>query len=235
MPNPISRARSTEYGYRINPDSGQYERYYLRGSKGPVTAKRAQNIARQEAKRCMQRLAEKKHNTYAVGHGPVSATGNVDSLTIMSQGSSAVTRTGNQVHISMLDITGVGSIAVGSAGDLVRIIVGWDTEPNGTAVTVGTVLESAALQAAYNKDQVKPGGRIQIISDKTMDLNAMTATVGNRLTPYRFKKKLDKVVYYQSNAGTISDVLKNNLFVLSISLSGLATTAMNAQICYTDL
>lgn len=199
----------------------------------PVSYGRARNIARVEAKRCMQRLAEKKHNTTAVGAVPVPVGGQVNSLVIMSQGTSATTRTGNQIHLSLLTVEAFLYLAAGSTGDTIRTIIGWDTEANGANVTVSTVLESASPAACYNRDQV--GKRIRILADRVDNVNAMTATVGTLNKTYRLQRKLDKVVYYQSNAGTISDVLKNNLFYLTISANGVVNSIINAQICYTDL
>lgn len=205
-------------------------------SSRPVSAGRAKNIAKQEAKRCMQRLAEKKHLTTAIGHSPIGGTGVVDSLVIQSQGSSATTRTGNQVHISKLTLECfAGLAAAANSSDNYRMIIGWDTEANGAAVGVTTVLETAAATGVYNRDQVKPGGRIQILYDKWVTINNTAATVTTPGVILRVHKKLDKVVYYQSNAGTISDVLKNNLFVIQISGNGTVNSFCNAQICYTDL
>lgn len=210
---------------------------YLRGSvtPKPVTAKRARNIAQQEAKRCMQRLAEKKHLTTSIGGANIAAAGVVNSAVVLSQGSSASTRTGNQIHLSLLTMMGNASIAAASAGDLYRLIVGWDTEADGAAPAVTDVLETAAFTATYNRDKVKPGGRFMILTDKIIQCNAMTAVTGAVVHPIRYTRKLDKVVYYQSNAGTISDVLKNNLFTIQITLNGTVNTTLNAQVCFTDL
>lgn len=212
---------------------------YLRGSVKPTrkitTESRTRNIARQEAKRCMQRLAEKKHLTTAFGGASISAAGVVSSLVVMSQGSSATTRTGNQVHISDLTVTGNLVIPAASVGDMHRLIIGWDTESTGSAPGVTDILETSTIQSCYNKDKVKPGGRFQIIHDTTKVVNAMTAVTGTAFGSVKFHKTLDKVVYYQSDAGTISDVLKNNLFTLQISLGGVVSTALNGQVCFTDL
>lgn len=236
MPSALTRAAESSYGYKLNADQTQYERVYLRGSAGTKrkgTDQRFRNIARVEAKRCMQRLAEKKHSTTAIGGAGIAATGVVNSLVIMSQGTSATSRTGNQVHLSLLSMCGNASLAAAAAGDLLRIIVGFDHEANGANPGVTDVLESAALTACYNRDKV--GKRFTILSDTTRRLEQQAATITAPTIPLKLGRKLDKVVFYQSNAGTISDVLKENLFVIQISLNGLANTTLNAQICYTDL
>lgn len=237
MPAAFTPASSPAYGYKLNPDQTQYSRVYLRGSGGgnkrPVSENRARAISRIEAKRCMQRLAEKKHNTTAIGGASIATTGQVNSLVIMSQGTSASTRTGNQTHLSLLSLMGNASLAAATAGDMLRIIVGWDHEANGANPAVTDVLETAAITAVYNRDKV--GKRFTILSDVTRRLEQQAATVTTALVPLKLTRKLNKVTYYQSNAGTISDVLKENLFVIQISLNGLVNTTLNGQICYTDL
>lgn len=204
--------------------------------KGAPAYSRARNIARQEAKRCMQRLAEKKHSTTSLAQTPTAIAGNVISAVVLSQGTSATTRTGNQIHISSISIEGLAFIATNVAADDYRIIVGWDRQPDGAQVTVGTVLEGG-INTNYNKDQVKPNGRIAILYDRHLALNQPNAgaAIGGAVVPVRYRKKLDTVVYYQSNAGTISDVLKNNLFVLQISSNAIAQFTGTVQICFTDL
>lgn len=196
---------------------------------------RMQQIAKVEAKRCMQRLAEKKHLTTSIGLNPIGAAGTATNLVVMSQGNSATTRVGNQIHISELEfVLGLFTPAAAAAADI-RVIVGWDHESAGGGVTITDVLESANWLSCYNKDKVKPGGRFQLLLDRFITLNNGSATVTTATAVLHRKWKLDKVVFYQSNAGTISDVLKNNLFVLQISANGTEVSAGNAQICYTDI
>lgn len=198
-------------------------------------ANRARNVTK-AVKLCMRRLAEHKHLTTALTATPVLAAASITSAVIMSQGSSALTRVGNQIHISEIDVeVQYTATATGTAGDWVRTIVGWDTESNGAQVLIGNVLEATGLTQPYNRDQVKPGGRIQILLDRLTDCNVMTSSVGLCQKMLRYRRKLDKVVMYQSNAGTISDVLKNNLFVIQLTGSGLVNATGNVQICFEDL
>lgn len=201
-------------------------------TKRPVTAQRARNIAKVEAKRCMQRLAEKKHLTTNTNAIPPTA-GALGSAVVLSQGSSATTRTGNQIHLSLLSVEGLLSLPAATASDEIRLIVFVDTEANGAAPAVTDILEGALLGNPYNRDKVP--SRFRILTDKRIAVNQQAATVATRIVPVHFTKKLDTVVYYQSNAGTISDVLKNNLGWLLISAGATATANLNFQICYTDL
>lgn len=224
------------------PTSHYVKKYkgYMPTSKPKAKAmsvSRSKNVIRQEAKRCMQRLAEKKHLSTAISHNPIAAAGSLDTGVVMSQGTSATTRTGNQVHISEISVEGLHFLATNVAADDARFIIGWDRQPDGAALTVAQVLEAANPQSVYNRDLVKAGGRVTILYDKHVGLNQPNAgaAIGGSLMPLRFRKKVDTVVYYQSNAGTISDLLKNNLFVLQISTNGIIQFTGNIQVCFTDL
>lgn len=95
------------------------------------------------------------------------------------------------------------------------------------------MLESAAFNAAYNKDKV--GSRFRILSDITRAVIPPAASVTQALVPVHGKVKLGFVTYYQSNAGTISDLLKNNIFVIFLSSSAIGQYNINFQLCYKDL
>lgn len=102
-----------------------------------------------------------------------------------------------------------------TSGDTYRIIIGVDHEPLGALPAVTDVLESASSIAPYNKDKV--GSRFRIIADEIGQVipSAATTTIG--IKAIHGKKKLDFVTYYQSNAGTISDLLRNNMFAIVLS------------------
>lgn len=234
----------------MDPFSGQATETVMRSAyvrprlRGSVTKRtiykrdRVRNIARQEAKRCMQRLAEQKHNTTGVTHAPCPSAGAIDSLSILSQGTSATTRIGQQTHQTLLTIYGIVNLPAATASDSVRIAVGVDHEAVGSNPGVTDVLESASINSPFNHDKVSMMGarsRMRIIGEKLIPVNGTSATVTTIVIPFKLKFKLDFVTFYQSNAGTISDVLKDNLFVLVISDNANATVSYQAQVCYTDL
>lgn len=203
-------------------------------SKKRTYANRAGNVTK-AVKLCMQRLAEHKHVSTSLALTPVPAGGSVISAVILSQGTSATSRTGNQIHIDNIQVELQYNLAAATTGDIVRTLIVWDHEANGANPAVADILESAAIVAPYNRDKVKPRGRFTILFDRVKPCNVMTQAVGVAQYSMRFKKKVDTTVYYQSNAGTISDVLKNNLVVIQLSGSGVVTSGGNVQICYTDL
>lgn len=63
--------------------------------------------------------------------------------------------------------------------------------------------------------------------------SSATVTFDERLV--KWSKAIRRIVFFQSNAGTVSDIIKGGLFVLVISQGGVATYNFNNQICFKDL
>lgn len=197
----------------------------------PSAASRRRNL-RKTVKLCMRRLSELKHSTTNVSAATLVA-GAVTSASILSQGTTASTRVGQQVHVSRFYVTGVCTLPAASASDCVRLLFYVDKQADGANPTVTDLLETASFYAPYNMDKV--GSRFRILSDRMIDLEAQAATVTTVTRSFTIKTPLDFITYYQSNAGTISDVLKNGIGVIVISQAALASVAFNMQVCYTDL
>lgn len=205
------------------------------GAKAKRTStKRSANVTK-AVKLCMERLTERKHLATSLALTPVPAAGTITNVTVMSQGTSATTRVGNQVHVNRLCFELLFGLTATSAGDLIRVIAGIDHQPDGAALTVTQVLETASPVSCYNRDIIKPRGRVSILGDWSLDMNNNAAATLTAIRHLRFEKKIDSTVLYQSNAGTISDLLKNNIFILQISNAGLTNSSGNAQIVFNDI
>lgn len=117
--------------------------------------------------------------------------------------------------------------------DGVRIIVFVDHEPLGANPGATDILEAAAWLQPYNKDKV--GSRFKILVDKIYGLENSAATVTSCIRTFDFRIPLKFVTYYQSDAGTVADVLKNNVGFLAISSAGVPNLSFTGQFCYKDL
>lgn len=93
----------------------------------------------------MLRLVERKHSTTNIALSPILAAGSATSLSILSQGTSATTRVGQQIHVTELEWFGNIGAAAASAGDYARVIVVIDHEPLGANPALTDVLESATF------------------------------------------------------------------------------------------
>lgn len=193
-------------------------------------------------KSCMYKMSEKKHQT-TTESGTLAATGAVGaSLTSTGQGTSSGTRVGMQILVTEVAWVLQGSLAAAAQQDQVRAILLFDTDTNGTAAAVTDVLESAAFDALYNRDKVGKGMRFYVLDDYLTALQPPSATVaggtGNVQYSHRGHKKFPKGlrVLYQSNANTVSDIVRGNLFWIFLDKNNGATTYQaRTQICYIDV
>lgn len=113
------------------------------------------------------------------------------------------------------------------------MIVVLDHQPDGSAFAVTDVLESAGYTQPYNKDKV--GSRFRILLDTQVALMNSAPTVTVDVKPFHFKKKLNFTTFYVGNAGTVADLLKNNVSVLMISSQANVGVTADFQLCYKDL
>lgn len=212
-------------------------------SKGYSGAKKGRGksalkkFVRKEASLCMQKLAEKKHVTTGI-NSTIAVAGTLFYPFILSQGNSQITRVGNQIRADYLELRVELVTPAASPYGVVRCIIGKDSQPNGAGVTVTDLLEAATYQQPYNRNNVGMRGmarqRFSILHDSVHDLMQTSATVTSRAKRLVKRLSLKNMIFYQSNAGTISDLMRNNIFVLFLSANGTETATGTLQVCYTD-
>lgn len=207
------------------------------------TAPATKSFIKRQVKVCMQRDAEHKHITTT--DSATSSAGGTVGLAIpdLAQGTSNGTRIGSQ--ITMHSIESIGEITLGGAaiGDQFRAILVMDHQPNGATFTVANVLETAQFNGLWNLDlvgnKVVGPGRFRILYDRMWDLSApsavITAGTGQTVRHFHVKIKLGMNAHYQSNAGTVSDLVHNNIAWLFISTNSLCAYSVRSQLCYTDV
>lgn len=213
---------------------------YLRGSVvgrrvGYSTSSRVRARNLREVKRCMRRLAELKHSTTQTTQAPTTTAWNAISLSVLSQGTSASTRIGQQIGVASIQFKGTISAAPATQGDKVRVVVTVDSESAGANPGSSVVFETNDVNSNYNLDCVGPGKRLRVLMDKTYIVVPTAASVTDGFRDVQGRIKVDFNTFYQSNAGTISDVLKNNITVWIASEKGVANQVINWQMCYTDV
>lgn len=217
----------------MKPEGG---RVYLRGSvpavrKIPKRVRRA-NLTTVDVKRCMQRLVERKHLTTAISASTPAAGGTFYSFPILSQGTGPTQRVGNQITVTKISATGIVQIPAANPGDVIRLIWFVDKQADGAAPATTDLLESASHFSALNRDKVP--SRFHIFKDQYYSLNQQAATIVSPQITFNWEKAVDQKVFYQSNAGTISDVLKNNIGLLAIG-GGTVVLNANVQLCFVDV
>lgn len=214
-----------------------------RRSSTPSTtlSKPAKTAVTKLIKTCMFREAEMKHSTTSDSFTP-SATGTLGtSVVALGQGTTSGTRVGNQVRLLHLNFRIIVSLPAAAVGDIIRCILVQDHQPNGTAYAVTDVLETANLNALYNMDKVggAGGGRFSILVDRQFTLVPTSAIVatGTALVYRALNSKVKRSfnIDYQAAAGTVSDLVRNNVQWMAISNVGVAAFGCKTQFCYVDV
>lgn len=177
-------------------------------------------------------MYEKKHLTTNISAASASASGVITCLNDMVQGTSALTRIGQQIHCVELTACGNWALQATESSDVCRIIVFKDITTDGAAPGVTDVLETANYSACYNRDKV--GSRFHIYYDELFPMMNSAPTVTVNVKTFFWKKKLDFTTFYAGNAGTVSDIVKGGLFVLYITLGGTSNLFANFQLCFVD-
>ncbi len=165
-----------------------------------------------------------------------------DSLIKIAQGTTEVTRIGRKATIRSInwrfDIQ-LGTQTAGSAtNDIVRIILYLDKQCNGATAAVLDILETADYQSFNNLGNK---GRFRTLMDRTYDVN-LTAGGGNGtaedygayIVSDTFFKKVNLPIEWSSTTGAITEIRSNNIGLLIISKSGLATFNSKMRIRYSD-
>lgn len=152
----------------------------------------------------------------------------------VATGDTDLTRDGAEVHATSVQfrgtyITNTAAISVTN----IRMIVFWDSQPNGAAPTMSTLLDSSVitdtLWSPYNRDYQK---RYKILYDKTFAFAPVlqltttttavpgtdtTASVIQRQQTFKKKVKLNRTIKYSGTTSAITDIATNSLYVFQVS------------------
>lgn len=210
----------------------------LRGStKKRTYPKRNLVLIKRTVKQCMEKLLELKHIETAIALNPALAAGQFVMPLIMAQGTTPSTRIANQIKIRSVCLEGTVGLAPATTADVVRALIFIDRQPNGAAPAVVDILTAATATSCYNMDKVDHLGhrfRFRVLLDKMFEIEVYAGAVVTRAIPFSHTVKLNHIVHYQGNAGTIADLMTNNLSVLIITAAGSATWNGHVSVCYTD-
>lgn len=141
--------------------------------------------------------------------------------------STDIVRQGDEIVSTSVQVRGYveadATITTTNTGQsrIVRMILFWDGQPNGSAPTLANLLDLSvitdATMAPYNLDYYK---RFKVLKDRTYALNAnffVSATNQQAIRiPFRFRKKLSRKVKYSTAGGTITAIQTNSLYLVTI-------------------
>lgn len=149
-------------------------------------------------------------------------TGAILLLNGIARGDDYNTREGRQIWMHHMELRIQFSVTGATGIDQTqRCLLVLDTQPNGVALTVANVLESAST-LAYPTLEYR--NRFKILMDHAISLNA-SAEAGSHTFMKRYFKLLYPVTFNAGNAGTIADIATNSLYFISLGSSAPGVTA----------
>lgn len=171
-----------------------------------------------------------------------SQDGVVILLNGIAQGTDYTQRIGRKVCLRSLltrftCILNTGTTA-SETGDVVRLLIFYDSQTNATTPQVSDVLTSTSFDAQMN---LTNRDRFKVVLDKFITMNGYSSTAGaltagspvpKMINKY---KKMNMDVIFGGTGGTVGSIQTGGLFALIISLNAFQTTTiLTTRVRYTD-
>ena len=123
-----------------------------------------------------------------------------------------------------------------SAQTRVRVIFFFDRMPGGAAPSKGDIMNGSGIDESYNHYNVigSGGSRFQILDDRRINVQPLFSGATRCYNYSLSKKGLKTIVRFDSNAGTVSDIVANNIGVLAWSDGTTADVSFTSYYKYTD-
>ncbi len=186
---------------------------YLRCGQMVLTdAQKALSIAR-SVKSLLN--VEYKQKSNAAQSLAITDTASAVQLVALSQGDTAITRDGSQVKFTSLRFSYFIKIHASALNTMVRVMIVHDKQTNQAQATATDVLQDStpvdAIVSPYNIDNVS---RFRILYDKVHGLSSVGSTSCVQRTIH---KKLNLKVRYDGNAGNVTDLTQDSIFLILVS------------------
>ncbi len=144
----------------------------------------------------------------------ITDTASNTNLTLLVQGDTTNTRDGSQVKFTSIRFSYFLKVNASSLNNLVRVMLVHDKQTNGAQASATDVLQDAtpidAITSAYNIDNVS---RFHILYDKVHALsNGGTSAIHRTI-----HKKLNLKVRYDGNAGDVTDLSQDSIFLILVA------------------
>lgn len=183
------------------------------------------------------RSGETKYHETIVGISPVSATGTVPtSLNLVPVGTSATHRVGMQFRIVGIQLQGVAHVrdtSGTSQADVLRCVLYWDKQCNGTAAAVTDILETAYI---YSHNNLENALRFKTLAQFTISLQpeGVSGTTTTNVKRH-FKRNIRCSIPIVMDTGTsITDVRSNNVGIMFISNNAKVGVQYQTRIRFKD-
>lgn len=215
--------------------SPQYKRgrYYNAYSGGAKLKPKVAPVVKEYVKKCTQMLLDTKFFDQQYSNTNLTSTATIQTWAYgVIQGTGVNQRVGQKIKINYFDVKYFFS---DTAQARVRVIFFVDRMPGGAAPSMSDIVTGSSIEAPYNHYNVigAGGSRFQILHDKRVNIQPLI-TATSRCYNGGFRRKMDTVVRYDGNAGTVSDMVANNIGYMVWSDGTTADFAVYSYFKYTD-
>lgn len=152
----------------------------------------------------------------------LDSTGQVDVLNTMVQGNDINNRIGRQVNIRSIEIRAVAqaTAATGTRQECLTMLV-WDRDPDGVLGTIAQMLNTSNVNSARLLTQ-----RDRFVVLRRWNYVIYPDTIVNNSRTLRYYKRHNlKVTYNAGNAGSIADIQKGALYLVTLGQNVAGNTA----------
>lgn len=150
------------------------------------------------------------------------STGTITLLNGLTRGDDEGDRDGRRTNVKSINMRGVTTVTAGTGTDqLHRIMLVRYLRPNGTAPVITDILQSNTVYSLRNRQKI---GDFQVLYDRVYQLNASAESGSQKFLKY-YKRMNTEVQYNAGNAGTIADIEKNALYLITLGSNAAGATA----------
>lgn len=168
-------------------------------------------------------MSELKATDVTIANTSPSSTGSVVLLNGIAAGDDYTNRDGRKImmkSILMRLCLKADTTQSSTVGEVLRVIVVYDRQCNGVALTGANVLQSAVWNAPVNLDNRE---RFKILYDNTLTVPGWYVAAGNltggspTIRNIKVFKKLNLDVTYSGTANTVGSIATGSLYLLTFS------------------
>lgn len=186
---------------------------------------------------------EYKFSDQVRDQGPVLSGGSIQpQIFTIPTGDDDQSRDGKKITLSSISVrfqySLPSSLSFNDTDESLRVILLIDKQANGALPGVGDILELIDIQGHRNLDETI---RFRTIMDRTWSINSTAGAWNGTVTHFgavrghdSFYKKLNLTIFYSGDAGTIADIVSNNIVMLYISEQQKGNLKANIRVRYLD-
>lgn len=201
-------------------------------------------------------MADKVVDRPTAAYG-ISTTGVVTPLNLIGSGYASHNRVGREILMTSVHVTGnIISLRSAAFPDYARVLIIYDTQPNGALATMADILETidqtgAASTTSYSNWNIRQEGRFIVLCDHRIVLPSQTVTTGQVTTPgwtdpvsptflIDIHERLNLITRYKGDSvpAVIGEIATGSLLLCTIGFRPAGTEGYAAQLesrlCFQD-